>query len=62
MREALGSSMNIMLDANQSLTFPEAARRARLIEPFDPYWLEEPLPAEDISGHVSLAAAVPNAM
>jgi L-alanine-DL-glutamate epimerase-like enolase superfamily enzyme len=57
LREALGPSMNIMLDANQSLSFPEAARRARLLEPFDPYWLEEPLPAEDISGHVRLSAA-----
>ncbi len=55
LREALGAKMNIMLDANQSLTAADAIRRARLLEEADPYWLEEPLPAEDISGHVQLA-------
>lgn len=57
LRDALGPSMNIMLDANQSMTAAEAIRRARLLEPCDPFWLEEPLPAEDISGHIQLARA-----
>lgn len=57
LREALGPGMNIMLDANQSLTWAEAVRRAKLLEPFDPFWLEEPLPAEDLSGHALLARA-----
>ncbi|HEX2590333.1 MAG TPA: mandelate racemase/muconate lactonizing enzyme family protein [Rhizomicrobium sp.] len=57
LREAVGTGFNIMLDANQSLTAADAIRRARLLEPFDPYWLEEPLPAEDITGHVQLARA-----
>lgn len=57
LREALGPSMNIMLDANQSLTAAEAIRRARLLEEFDPYWFEEPLPAEDLGGHIRLAQA-----
>jgi L-alanine-DL-glutamate epimerase-like enolase superfamily enzyme len=56
-REALGPRVNIMVDANQSLTWPEASRMARLLEPLDIYWLEEPLPAEDLTGHVRLAAA-----
>jgi L-alanine-DL-glutamate epimerase-like enolase superfamily enzyme len=55
LREAVGPSMNIMLDANQSLTAAEAIRRARLLEEFDPFWLEEPLPAEDIAGHALLS-------
>lgn len=55
LREAVGPSMNIMLDANQSMTAAEAIRRARLLEEFDPFWLEEPLPAEDISGHALLS-------
>jgi L-alanine-DL-glutamate epimerase-like enolase superfamily enzyme len=57
LREAVGPAFNIMLDANQSLTAADAIRRARLLEAFDPYWLEEPLPAEDIEGHVQLARA-----
>lgn len=55
LRESLGPKMNIMVDANQSMTAADAIRRARLIEEFDPFWFEEPLPAEDMSGHVQLA-------
>ncbi len=54
-RTAIGPKMDLMIDANQSLTSAEARRRARLFEEVDPFWFEEPLPAEDISGHVSLA-------
>jgi L-alanine-DL-glutamate epimerase-like enolase superfamily enzyme len=54
LRAALGPRMNIMVDANQSLSAAEAVRRARLLEEFDLFWLEEPLPAEDMSGHVHL--------
>jgi L-alanine-DL-glutamate epimerase-like enolase superfamily enzyme len=54
LRAALGPRMNIMVDANQSLSAAEAVRRARLLEEFDLYWFEEPLPAEDMSGHVHL--------
>lgn len=56
-REALGPDFDIMVDANQSQTAADAIRRARLLEPYDPYWFEEPLPADDISGHAALAAA-----
>ena len=35
----------------------EAIRRARLYEPLDLAWYEEPLPAEDLGGHVRLSAA-----
>jgi L-alanine-DL-glutamate epimerase-like enolase superfamily enzyme len=55
-RDAVGPDFDIMLDANQSLTAPDAIRRARLLEPYDPYWLEEPLPAEDVAGHQAVAA------
>jgi L-alanine-DL-glutamate epimerase-like enolase superfamily enzyme len=34
----------------------EALRRARAFEPFALAWLEEPLPAEDLGGHVELSA------
>jgi L-alanine-DL-glutamate epimerase-like enolase superfamily enzyme len=56
-RAAVGDGFNVMLDANQGFTVSEAIRRARLYEPFDPYWFEEPLPAEDIDGHARLSAA-----
>ncbi|WP_424534969.1 mandelate racemase/muconate lactonizing enzyme family protein [Sphaerisporangium viridialbum] len=56
-RAAVGQNFDLMLDANQSLTAAEAIRRARLLEPFDPYWFEEPLPSDDVSGHQALAAS-----
>jgi L-alanine-DL-glutamate epimerase-like enolase superfamily enzyme len=56
-RDAIGPRVHLMVDANQSMTFAEARRRARLFEAFDLFWFEEPLPAEDISGHALLAAS-----
>jgi L-alanine-DL-glutamate epimerase-like enolase superfamily enzyme len=55
-REAVGDAFEIMVDANQGFTVSEAIRRARAFEPFGLAWLEEPLPAEDLGGHVELAA------
>ncbi|MFF4753808.1 mandelate racemase/muconate lactonizing enzyme family protein [Streptomyces sp. NPDC002514] len=56
-REAVGPSLHIMTDANQSQTASSALQLAAALEPYGPYWLEEPLPADDISGHARLAAA-----
>ncbi len=63
-REAVGDAFEIMVDANQCFTVSEAIRRARAFEPFGLAWLEEPLPAEDLAGHVELAAhtAIPIAV
>jgi L-alanine-DL-glutamate epimerase-like enolase superfamily enzyme len=56
-RAAVGPEMDVMVDANQSLTAADAIRRARLLEPSDPYWFEEPMPADDVAGHAAMAAA-----
>jgi L-alanine-DL-glutamate epimerase-like enolase superfamily enzyme len=56
-REAIGPSAVLMVDANQGFTRDEAQRRARLFEPFDLAWIEEPLPADDVAGHALLARA-----
>ncbi len=56
-RAAVGASFEIMTDANQAFTVDEAIRRARLMEPLDVAWFEEPMPAQDLNGHVRLAAA-----
>ncbi|WP_232667253.1 mandelate racemase/muconate lactonizing enzyme family protein [Pseudonocardia sp. TRM90224] len=56
-RAAVGPGMDLMVDANQSLTSAEAIRRAALFETVDVMWFEEPLPAEDVSGHERLAAS-----
>ncbi len=56
-REAVGDSFEIMTDANQAFTVDEAIRRARLMESLDVAWFEEPMPAEDLNGHVRLSAS-----
>jgi L-alanine-DL-glutamate epimerase-like enolase superfamily enzyme len=56
-REAVGPDLDIMVDANQSMTSAEAIRRAAAFANLDLCWFEEPLPADDISGHRRLAAS-----
>jgi len=55
-REAVGAGFEIFTDANQAFAVDEAIRRARAYEALDIGWLEEPLPADDLSGHQRLVA------
>jgi L-alanine-DL-glutamate epimerase-like enolase superfamily enzyme len=55
-RAALGETFEIMTDANQAFHVDEAIRRARHYEPLDIAWFEEPLTADDLSGHERLSA------
>lgn len=54
-RAAVGDEFEIFTDANQAFAVDEAIRRARLYETVDIGWLEEPLPADDLGGHVRLS-------
>jgi len=54
-RDAVGPSFELMVDAKQAFTAGEAIRRARHYTPLDLAWFEEPLPAEDLDGHVRLS-------
>jgi L-alanine-DL-glutamate epimerase-like enolase superfamily enzyme len=54
-RAAVGADLDIMVDANQSMTQAEARRRAAAFEPLELAWFEEPLPADDVAGHEALA-------
>lgn len=53
-RKAVGDGYEIMTDANQGFSVDEAIRRAERLRDLDLAWLEEPLPADDIDGHVRL--------
>ena len=55
----LSSDVEIMLDANQCFTLSEALRRADAYADLGIAWFEEPLPADDITGHARLAASTP---
>ena len=54
-RTAVGDAFELMVDANQAFTVPEACRRAHAYRDIMLGWFEEPLPAEDLGGHVELA-------
>ena len=54
-RSALGPDYEIMTDANQGFTLDEAIRRAGRFAGLDLAWIEEPLPADDLDGHVRLS-------
>ena len=43
-RKAVGRDVKIMLDANGGWNLPTAVRAARLCEPHDIFWLEDPMP------------------
>ena len=53
-REVIGPERLLMVDANQLWDLPRARRAARALAPYDIYWLEEPLPAEDYRGYAEL--------
>ncbi|PYE44029.1 L-alanine-DL-glutamate epimerase-like enolase superfamily enzyme [Rhizobium sp. PP-F2F-G20b] len=54
MRKALGDGFEIMTDCNQGFTVDEAIRRADRLRELDLAWIEEPLPADDLDGHIRL--------
>lgn len=54
-RERVGDAFELIVDAGQAFTLPEAIRRARQYEPFNLAWIEQPLPVADIEGHTRLA-------
>ena len=55
-RQAVGDSFEIMIDANQCFTLGEALRRAPHYADLAIGWFEEPMPADDLEGHRRLAA------
>lgn len=55
MRQAVGASMAIMVDYNQSLTPAEAVQRMRVLDDASLTWVEEPTLAHDYAGHAWVA-------
>jgi len=54
-RKAIGDDATLMVDANLVWTPYRAIEMARRLEEFNPFWLEEPIEADDVSGHARLA-------
>ena len=58
LRDALGGDAALLADANQGWDEPTALRVGRRLQAHDLYWLEEPLPYEDLEGCARIAAAL----
>jgi len=53
-REEIGWSNRIMVDANQKWGVEEAIRRTRQLAEIEPWWMEEPTSPDDILGHARI--------
>jgi L-alanine-DL-glutamate epimerase-like enolase superfamily enzyme len=59
-REAIGPDIDLVVDVGTHVAWTpsHAIAMARAFAPFDLFWIEEPLPQDDIAGHVRLRQAV----
>ena len=57
-REAAGDGIQIMLDANQQWTLPQALQICARLQSINPYWIEEPTHPDDVLAHKVLAEAI----
>jgi len=54
-RAAVGDAFEILTDANQGFSLPEAMRRSDILAESGIGWFEEPMPADDVGAHATLA-------
>lgn len=57
-RKAVGEDVSLLVDAGCCWDAITAIRRAKEFEKFGIYWLEEPLPADDLFGYAKLCESV----
>jgi len=58
-RDAVGNAMEIMVEFHSLWNLPMARRIARALEPFEPYWFEDPLKGDNLDALAAFAAATP---
>jgi L-alanine-DL-glutamate epimerase-like enolase superfamily enzyme len=59
-RAAIGPGIRLMVDVNGSWDVDTAIQQLKIWEPYDVYWLEEPVPPEDIPGYARVRARAGN--
>jgi len=57
-REAIGDSVELLVDLNEGANPAQAIRLGKAFEEFNIFWLEDPVPAENIMGSAEVAAAL----
>jgi len=58
MRKAAGDGFDLMLDVGLVWDATTTIQRARLFEPYDLFWIEEPLPPDDLAGYGRVSRAI----
>ncbi|GAA4612711.1 enolase C-terminal domain-like protein [Actinoallomurus liliacearum] len=57
-RQTVGPDIRIAIDANQRWDVDQAIEWVHALEPYDPWWIEEPTSPDDILGHAAVRRAV----
>ncbi|MDN3351897.1 enolase C-terminal domain-like protein [Actinomadura sp. DC4] len=57
-REAVGPDVRIAVDANQRWDVTQAIEWVRALQPYEPWWIEEPTSPDDVLGHAAIRAGV----
>jgi len=57
-RDAIGNTHTLMIDANQQWDVGTAIERATDLAAYRPWWLEEPTSPDDVLGHRTIAEAI----
>jgi len=60
LRNTIGPSNKLMMDANQKWDIGEAIERTKRLSEVDPWWMEEPTNPDDILGHARIRREVQN--
>jgi L-alanine-DL-glutamate epimerase-like enolase superfamily enzyme len=50
LRDTVGPGIDIMVDVNQTWTIKQAIAMAKALAPYQPYWIEDPIPLDDYEG------------
>ncbi len=53
-RDAVGPNIDLLIEVHRRLSPMNAVRVARMLEEFDPYWYEEPVPVDNIEALVEV--------
>jgi L-alanine-DL-glutamate epimerase-like enolase superfamily enzyme len=56
-RKAVGDRMDIMVELHGLWRYPAILKIAKALEPFDPYWIEDPVRADSLSALAEFARA-----
>lgn len=57
-RNAVGQSTRVMIDVGLAWDAPTTIQRAKMLQPYDVFWLEEPVPPDDLVGYSRIAGHI----